>query len=96
MTAAQIASLLSRIGESAVSAAPALPGTAGLIVGGIGAGIALAGDLITLERDPVVQINAIRDLDPDLAKLRAERERARQSAVEKAAAKAAPSTPNTP
>lgn len=91
MTAAQIASLLSRIGEGAVAAAPALPGTAGLIVGGIGAGVSLVGDLIALERDPVVQINAIRDLDPDLAKLRAERERARQAAVDNAAERAAPS-----
>jgi len=88
VTGAQIASLLARIGEGAVAIAPKIPGTAGLIVGGVGAGVALVGDLFALGRDPVVHIDEIRDLDPDLAQLRNAREQARQAAV---AAHATPS-----
>lgn len=81
MSPAQIASLLSRLGEGAVALAPKIPGTAGAVLGGVGAGVALVGDLLALNRDPVVHIDAIRDLDPALAKIRADREATRAAAV---------------
>jgi hypothetical protein len=81
MTSADIAAILARIGEGARTAAPSIRGTWGTVLGGVGAGLSLVGDLIALNRDPVVHIDAIRDLDPDLAKLRADRERARQETV---------------
>lgn len=81
MTDRDIAKILTRIGDGAVSAAPSLGGTWGTVLGGVGAGLSLVGDLIALGQSPQVQINAIRDLNPDLAKLRDDRERQRQAAV---------------
>jgi hypothetical protein len=79
--------LLSRIGEAAHGFGPAVPGKAGTVIGGIGSGLALVGDLFAVGQDPSVHIDAVRSLDSDLTRIRAAREIARRAAIAEAQTK---------
>lgn len=73
--------ILTSIGSAATSVGSRLSGKPALAVVGVGVALTLVGDLLSLGMNPTPPLEKVRDLHPDLQRIRAEREALRQAKV---------------
>jgi hypothetical protein len=78
---ATTARVLSTLAGVATSASPYVPGTAGTVVGAIGAALGLGADIAAVGLDPVVTIERAKSAEDALREMRARWAARRKTAV---------------
>lgn len=73
--------VLTTLGSATTSVGGFLSGTPKLAVMGVGSALTLVGDLIYLGYAPTKVLDKVRDIHPDLQRIRAEREAVRQKKI---------------
>jgi hypothetical protein len=75
----KISDVLVSIGAATTGFGTNIPGTPGVVVTGVGSALTLVGDLLELGVDPSEHLEQLRDINPELRRIRAERAARKQN-----------------
>jgi hypothetical protein len=65
----ELTQVLRHVSTAATVAAPVIPGVGGIVLGVVSRALALAADFAAAGRDPIKEIQRVRDLDPLLTQV---------------------------